>query len=255
MEDVRGCLRFADHFSGYAAEYAKFRPDYPDALFEYLALLAPARRRAWDCATGSGQAALALARHFDEVVGSDASARQIESATLHSRVRYRVAFAEASGLEDASVDLVAVAQSLHWFDRERFWNEARRVLVPDGILAVWCYDLLRVAPEVDEVVDHLYREVVGPYWPPERALFEQGYRTLDFPFEEASPPAFVMEKRWSLPEVLGYIGTWSATHRYAEAEGKDPLDRIREDLTAAWGPPDRIRSVRWDLDLRVGRNR
>ncbi len=159
---------FADHFSAASADYARYRPDYPDRLFAYLADRAPGRRRAWDCATGNGQAARGLARHFAEVIATDASAQQIASAPPHRRVSYRVAPAEDSGLPDESVELITVAQALHWFDRPRFWPEARRVLVPRGVIAVWCYDLLSIDAEVDAVVGRLYRDVVGPYWPPER---------------------------------------------------------------------------------------
>src|SRR5438132_5354114 len=99
-------MKFKDHFSGLAAEYAKFRPHYPDELFEYLALISPRRELAWDCATGNGQAAVGLARHFDRVTATDASAQQIESAEPDERISYRVAPAEASAIDSASVDLI-----------------------------------------------------------------------------------------------------------------------------------------------------
>jgi ubiquinone/menaquinone biosynthesis C-methylase UbiE len=249
---MSGSPTFPDHFSAAAAEYARRRPDYPRRLFAYLAGLAPARRRAWDCATGSGQAALGLARHFAEVVATDASERQIACARPHRRVRYRVAAAEESGIEPESVDLVTAAQAVHWFGQERFWREARRVLVPGGVIAIWCYDLLRVGQEVDAVIRRLYR-IVGRYWPPERAVVERGYRSLDFPFAEEAAAPFRMEKRWSLEHLLGYLGTWSAARRYSEAVGKDPIGLVREDLARAWGSPGRVRRVFWDLDLRVGR--
>jgi SAM-dependent methyltransferase len=245
--------KFPDYFSAGATEYARWRPDYPDRLFGYLAGLAPARRRAWDCATGSGQAAVTLARHFREVIATDASERQISHARRHPRVLYRVAAAERSGIEAGSIDLVTVAQALHWFDRPRFWREARRVLVPGGMIAIWCYDLLHVSEEVDAVVHHLYREIVGPYWPPERSLVERGYGKLEFPFAEQTVPIFWMERRWSLDDLVGYLGTWSAARRFAEARGENPVERVREDLASAWGPFGRLRRVRWKLEPRVGR--
>ena len=248
-------LNARDHFSGHAADYARYRPDYPDALFAWLASQAPARRRAWDCATGSGQAAMRLAEHFEEVVATDASARQIEEARPHARVTYSVAPAERSGLESGSVDLVTVAQALHWFDLERFWAEATRVCAPGAVVAVWCYDLLRVAPEIDAVLVHLYRDVVGPYWPPERAIVEHGYGSLSFPFDEIRAPSFAMEKLWTLPELVGYVRTWSATRRYMAENGMDPLAdvEIEGTLRSAWGDPERQRTAMWDLDLRVGK--
>ena len=112
---------FSDHFAAVAAAYADFRPRYPAALLAWLAEHAPARTLAWDCATGSGQAALDLAPHFARVIATDASAAQIATAPAHPGVEYRLAPAEASGLADASIDLITVAQALHWFDLERFY--------------------------------------------------------------------------------------------------------------------------------------
>ena len=244
---------FADHFSGRAGDYARYRPDYPRALFEFLARLAPGRGTAWDCATGSGQAALGLAGSFDAVVATDASLNQIASAARHRRVHYAVAPAERAPLPSGSVALVAAAQALHWFDRARFWAEARRVLVPGGVVAVWSYHGFHVTPEVEAVVHRLYKEIVGPYWPPERALVERGYGALEFPFAPVEPPPLRLEKPWDLPAVMGYLRTWSAVQRYEAARGRDPLDLIREELAAAWGPPERVRSFQWDLDLRIGR--
>lgn len=242
---------FKDHFSGHADRYARYRPDYPDALFRWLADAAPARERAWDCATGNGQAAVALAEHFAEVAATDASAEQVRSAFPHPRVAYRVAPAEASGLADASVDLVTVAQALHWFDAPAFFAEARRVLRPGGVLAVWAYEVFRVSPNVDAVVDHLYRDVVGPYWPPERKAIEEGYRGYTLPFEPVAAPPFEMEKRWTAEEVFGYLRTWSAVAKFIGANGFGPVERIAPELAAAWGGG--AREVRWPLVLLVGR--
>src|SRR5262245_38403499 len=124
---------FKDHFSTVASNYALYRPRYPAELFAYLATLVPTCEFAWDCATGSGQAAVALAAHFKRVIATDASATQIANGETHPRVEYRVAPAEQSGLAAASVDLLTVAQALHWFDLPRFFVEANRVLRPRGV--------------------------------------------------------------------------------------------------------------------------
>jgi SAM-dependent methyltransferase len=255
MVDGEPSISFLDHFSGHAADYARFRPDYPDSLFDYLASISPARRMAWDCATGNGQAARALADRFARVIATDASAGQIAQAVLHPRVEYRVSSAEASGLPDGAADLVTVAQALHWFDRPLFWEEARRVLAPGGAIAVWAYDLLRVDPAVDVSVRRLAREIVGPFLPPERRLVDAGYAAIEFPFREISAPGFVMEKLWSLADLLGYLRTWSATRRYAAALHEDPVSRVEPELSAAWGDPAQPRRATWPLDLRVGLSR
>ncbi|HEU4452300.1 MAG TPA: class I SAM-dependent methyltransferase [Longimicrobium sp.] len=242
---------FKDHFSRHADAYARYRPDYPAALFAWLARLAPKTNRAWDCATGSGQAAAALAEHFAEVVATDASEEQVRNARPHPRVEYRTAPAERSGLEDGSVDLITVAQALHWFDLPAFYAEADRVLVPGGALAVWAYELFRATPEIDAAVNRLYRDIVGPYWPPDRKVIETGYAGIELPFERVEAPPFWMEKRWSADDAAGYLGTWSATRRYVEANGHDPVPLIADELAAAWGPGERI--VRWPLILLVSR--
>ena len=245
---------FPDHFSGVAGAYAEHRPQYPTRLFEWLAGLAPRRELAWDCGTGSGQAALGLAPHFVRVVATDASAAQIAAARPHPRVQYRVAPAESSGLAPGTVDLITVGQALHWFNRAAFYAEARRILRPDGLVAVWTYSGCRLPdPGTDEVHRRFYTETVGRYWPAARALVEAGYRTIEFPFEEIAPPVFEMEAEWTLASFLGYIGTWSAVTRFREARGFDPVERLAADLRPLWGDPEASRRVRWPLALRVGR--
>jgi SAM-dependent methyltransferase len=244
---------FKDHFSGHAADYRRFRPTYPPELFAFVAGAAAGRALAWDCGTGSGQAAVALAGHFDRVFATDASAEQVGNAEPHPKVEYAVAPAEACPLPDSSADAVTVAQALHWFDFDRFYAEVKRVLKPGGALAVWTYDLHAVNAAVDPVLGRLQAEYVGPYWPPERALVDAGYRTIPFPFEEVPAPAFEMTAEWDLPTLLGYMNTWSATKRFEKAHGFNPLERLEGDFAAAWGDPVAPRTVRWKLALRVGR--
>lgn len=245
--------RFPDYFSGVSAGYAAFRPRYPDALFALLAEAAPAREAAWDCATGNGQAAIGLARHFAHVIATDASAAQIAHATPHPHVTYRVARAEASDLGDRSVDLVTAAQAVHWFDRPRFWAEARRVLRPRGVVAVWTYWFFSIAPELDGIVQRFYKDTVGPFWPPERKLTEDRYRTIEFPFTEFRVPEFTIEQRLTLEDVAGYIRTWSATRGFVQRHGRDPVIDLVRELAPLWGEPQTPRLGRWPVAVRAGR--
>lgn len=246
---------FHDHFSSVAGRYADFRPHYPAELFDYLATLAPRTSLVWDCAAGNGQATIDLAARFDKVVGTDASREQIASATPHHGVEYRVALAEQSGLPDRSVGLLTVAQALHWFDLGKFWPEARRVLTQTGVIAVWAYGVNEVQGEaVNQLAQEFYSSTVGPYWPPERKLVEEGYRTVPFPFERISPPAFCMEARWTLDQLLGYFSTWSATNRFMKATGCNPLEPLSKALARVWGEPETRRLITWPLALLVGRN-
>jgi len=248
---------FKDHFSGHAADYRTSRPLYPGALYAWLAHQAPARALAWDAGCGNGQASVALAAHFAQVVGTDASAAQIANAEARENVRYRVEPAETTAFADASVDLITVAQALHWFDLPRFGAEALRVAKPGAVLAAWTYALCAITPAVDAVVMQLYQDVVGPYWPPERRHTENGYAELALPFVPLPAPAFAMTATWTLPQFLAYLQTWSATQRYRAAEGRDPITVIEPALTRAWQapdqPPEQPRLIRWPLTLRAGR--
>jgi ubiquinone/menaquinone biosynthesis C-methylase UbiE len=211
---------------------------------------------AWDCATGSGQAAVALAARFDRVLGTDASAAQIAAAQMHPRVEYRVAPAEASGLPDASADLVTVAQALHWLDRPAFYAEARRVLRAGGLVAAWTYGAsVFDDPRADAAHRRFYSDTVGPFWPAERALVESGYRTIEFPFEPIDAPEFEMQAEWSLSSFLGYVGTWSAVTRFRRERGYDPVAELGDELRRLWGNPETPRRIRWPLALKVGQAR
>ena len=141
---------------------------------------------------------------FDRVIATDASEKQISNAQSHKIVEYRVAPAENSSIESGTIDLIMVAQALHWFDLDRFYAEARRVLKSDGVLAASAYNLLHVEPAIDEVVNRYYYEVVGPFWPPERKLVEQ-FADLHFPFHKVDAPNFEMTAQWNLDHLPGYL--------------------------------------------------
>jgi SAM-dependent methyltransferase len=244
---------FKDHFSDHAVDYARYRPDYPAALYEFLAKVVKRHELAWDCGTGSGQAALGLTRYFDRVIATDPSAEQIQNAARHEKVSYFVAPAEQTEIPSHSVDLVTVAQAVHWFDMERFYQEARRVLKPDGMLAIWCYGLTRVNPAVDKVVQHYYTNIVGPYWPPERRYIDEKYETIPFPFAELPTPEFYIKAEWDLNEFMGYLHTWSATRRFQQKNEQNPINIVHRLLAKTWGEPQTRQTVRSPLYLRLGK--
>jgi SAM-dependent methyltransferase len=246
-------MSFKDHFSDHAGAYARYRPDYPAELFAYLASLTPRREVALDCATGSGQAALGLADHFALVVASDGSVSQLQSAQRHPHIAYVGNLAEQPALRDGTVDLVVAAQAAHWFDHERFYPAAKRVLRKGGAVALWTYGLAYVEPQIDAIVRHFYRNVVGSYWPPERRWVESAYRDLPFPLQEVGAPTFQLNLQWDLESLIGYLGTWSAVQRYRRATGEDPLPALRAEIAPYWPSPVETRPVTWPLHLRVGR--
>ncbi len=244
---------FRDHFSGHAGAYADARPGYPDGLFDWLARQCLRTALVWDAGCGNGQASVALAAHFDAVFASDPSAPQIASAIANSRVRYAVEPAENCSLADDSADLVTVAQAYHWFAHDVFCSQARRVLRPGGVVALWTYADSTVSPDVDVVFDALNNGIVLEDWPPEREHVINRYRDLPFPFEPIDAPAFQMASAWTLPQYLAYLRSWSASQRHQKRTGRDPVSQIESEMAGAWGDPTAQRTVRWPLSLRVGR--
>lgn len=244
-------MAFKDLFSGHAADYARFRPSYPPELFAWLAEVSPGRDLAVDLGTGNGQAAVSLAEHFERVIGIEPSAEQLAHAHGDPQVEYRVATAEVTGLTDDLADLLLAAQAFHWFDTGLFFAEARRLLRPGGVLALVSYALSRITPEVDAVVDELYRRL-DPFWEPERRMVEDGYASVEVPFAELQAPAFAMRSAWAVDDLIGYLGTWSAL-RKAQATGeRDPLIEVRSRLAVAWGTAPQREAV-WPLSVRAFR--
>lgn len=246
-------MSFKDHFSRLASGYFTYRPRYPKELFDYLASLVTRHNCAWDCATGNGQAAHGLAQHFDEVIATDASEQQLANAVEHEKITYKITVAEKTDIESDSIDLITVAQALHWFDLNRFYREAKRVLKPDGVIAVWVYRFIYVSDEVDPLLEEFHEGVIKPYWSPENGIADERFLSIPFPFEEIQPPPIYMEANWDLEHMKGFLGTWSATQRYKDQHNADPVEIIADRLKRAWGDPSTQKKISWPLILRVGR--
>lgn len=244
---------FSDHFSGHAATYRKHRPRYPEQLFRIVADHAPARTAVWDCGCGNGQASLGLARHFGIVYATDASPEQIAEAEPHPRIAYSVARAENSGLPDASVDAVLVAQALHWFDVERFYDEVERVARRGALFLAITYQLAEITPQIDPILRRFHEETLAPWWPPERAHVDNGYRDIPRRFPAVDLPPVEMRAEWTLNRLMAYLDTWSAVQRMKAETGEDPLPALREALLPAWGEPETVRPLRWPIVMLSGR--
>ncbi len=244
---------FKDRFSNHASAYRLYRPLYPAALFEHLASLAPMRESAWDCATGNGQSAICLSKFFKQVYATDASREQITHAIQKPNIIYSVSPAHSAPLPDNSVDLVTVAQAIHWFDNERFYREVCRVLKKDGIVAAWAYHLPTIDLEIDGIIQTLYSEILGQFWEKEISHILSEYRELYFPFTILPSPSFSMKTSWSLDQLIGYLQTWSALDPYRERYGKNPVERIVPKLLSAWGHPSLSRKIIWPIILKIGK--
>lgn len=242
-----------DNFSVQAAQYALFRPGYPAALFDFLFGQCQAFDHAWDCATGNGQMAMALAQRFREVDATDISENQLKNATPGPNIRYRIGRAEAPDFPDHSLDLITVGQAAHWFDFARFYPEANRVLKPGGILALVGYNLLKVNEKIDYVITHFYQNTLSGCWDAERRLVEEAYQTIPFPYADIRLPEMATEYRWTLDDLLGYLSTWSAVQHYVRKNGHSPVDEsLRKALETAW-PAAEKQTVRFPIFARVGR--
>jgi SAM-dependent methyltransferase len=248
-------MTYEDHFSCLASAYAEYRPQYPGELYAYLAGLSPGKELAWDCGTGSGQAALGLVEHFQRVWATDASAGQLAHAHRHPRVFYQASLAGHSGLPRRSVDLVTAAEALHWFDLDAFYAEVQRVLKPDGVMAAWCYQLPHIEARIDALLLAYFQDVLGPYWAPGIRLVSERYQTIPFPFEEVEPPSFEMRSLWNLEALFGFLSSWSANKRFIEANGFHPLEQIQGELERSWGESGKIKPIIWPLCFRIGIHR
>lgn len=241
-----------DYFSNQSSAYAAFRPTYPEALYDFVFSHLEKRINAWDCATGSGQVAGHLAQHFNAVYATDISQQQIEHAFRARNIFYSVCAAEKTIFDDRTFDLITVAQALHWFDMDAFYEEVSRTGKPGSLLAVWGYSLLNIDPLLDELFLEFYTTKTGPFWDPARKLVENHYRDIPFPFQSIACPEFRISVKWSLDQFTGYLASWSATQNYIRTHGIDPVVEFRESLLSLWKPDER-KLVTFPVFMKLGR--
>ena len=249
---------YNDYFSTQAREYKKFRPQYPQELYEFLGADLKRDSVILDCATGNGQAALGMLEASDvRAIGIDVSFEQLSNAPTRSNCCWIRSSAEKLPIASASIDLAIVAQALHWFNFAKFFPEIKRVLKPGGRIAVWTYSLLAVCAHfpapIECVIRWFYHEVVGEYWPAERRWVDDEYRSIPFPFTELRAPQFSIKLTWAYQDLVGYISSWSAVQLYAKQLRKSPLPLLENRLTAVWPAENYKISFAWPLALRLGR--
>ncbi|MDX2000985.1 MAG: class I SAM-dependent methyltransferase [Chitinophagales bacterium] len=240
-------MNFKDYFSTQAIDYAKYRPDYPAALFDFIFSKVHHQGKAWDCATGNGQVAIKLAERFEQVVATDASEKQIASAMAYKNVTYQVVAAEQSGFADELFDLITVGQALHWFHFDQFFTEVKRVAKPGCFFIAFGYGDNFIEPNIDKVVQWFSNDLLGGYWPKERQYIDDSYLTIPFPFKQVEMPAMYISKNWDLADLMGYFSTWSSTNLYIKQNGSNPLQLLSPRLLDVWGEPTQKRLVQWPL--------
>jgi SAM-dependent methyltransferase len=242
-----------DLFSKQAATYAQFRPTYPTELFDFVLQNVENKQIAWDCATGNGQAAKVLAQHFEQVVATDMSQKQIDNAAQSDNIVYSVAKAKATDFADNTFDLITVAQAVHWFDFDKFYAEARRVAKPNATLAIWGYGIMYFDnEEVDKLIQNFYHNVTGKYWDAERRHLDEGYRTVPFPFEAIETPNFEMTFNWHRYELEGFLNSWSSIQHFIKANGYNPISDLMLDIDAVWDEFNR-ESVHFPVFMKMGK--
>jgi SAM-dependent methyltransferase len=242
-----------DNFSTQAIQYAKFRPTYPSMLYDWIKVNLKCKALAWDCATGNGQVATELAKFFDQVIATDISAKQLENAVKTNHLHYRIESAEETSFADHSVNLITVGQAIHWFKFDQFFAEVKRVLKPDGLFIAFGYELMKITPSIDIIINKFYSDIIGIYWDEERMHIEKQYETIPFPLNEIQVPPMEIVVTWEFPQLIGYLETWSAVQHYIKANGQNPLELVMADLMDAWGVKI-AHSVHFPLIIKAGRH-
>lgn len=245
---------FIDNFSTQSKEYSFSRPTYPESLFEFLYTVTTHNNLAWDCATGNGQAAIGLSKYFKKVIASDASKNQIRHGFQRENIDYKVFSAEYPELDRDSVDIVTVAQGLHWFNLDNFYNNVKRVGKKGGIIAVWSYDMHKINPQIDKVTSRLDidGEILGNYWDKETKYVKEKYKTIPFPFTEIPVPLFKTTSFWNLRQLWEYMKTWSSVKKYYSENQQDPLDLVKPEVKTLWGEDHNKKEITWNINMRVG---
>lgn len=240
-----------DNFSAQADLYAQYRPAYPADLFNYIVSFVDNKDTAWDCGTGNGQSAAELSRHFKKVIATDISSKQIANAEKKNNIIYSIEPAEDTSIETGSINLVTVAQAIHWFNFEKFYKEVKRVAAPGAFIAVWAYSLLKIDEQIDQIIHDYHFNFLGNYWDAERKYVDDEYRNIPFPFQKINAPQFVIEKYWSLAVLEGYLNTWSALQKYIQVNGSNPVPGIIHSVKAHWGSGERKKII-FPIHLLIG---
>jgi SAM-dependent methyltransferase len=239
-----------DNFSNQAEVYAKYRPQYPPELFQYILSFVKEKKLAWDCGTGNGQTAKELSKYFENVYATDISSKQIEHAAKEKNICYAIEPAEQTNIEDSTIDLITVSQALHWFDFDKFYDEVKRVSKQNGVIAVWTYSLLKIDPVTDALINNYHFNTLHDYWDKERKYVDDAYTTIPFPFEQISSPEFSIELNWNVDDLEGYLNTWSALQKFIKENNYNPVPDLMKEIKRNW-PASETRKTIFPIYLKL----
>jgi ubiquinone/menaquinone biosynthesis C-methylase UbiE len=199
--------------------------------------------------SGTGQVAAVLAEKFRHVHGIDASATMLASAVQKPNIQYHCSKGEdLSALPSASVDVLTVAQAMHWFDQPKFFSEVKRVLKPRGTFAAVGYsfvifeDYPRATQRIIDLGDQ--PDQLGTCWDWGRLILDNMYKSIDVPMKNVERHYFpkhkegwpqVMDGQVTMEHFRNYIKTWSSYKNYSEKYPERPdivdetIDKIMEE--------------------------
>ena len=242
-----------DIFSIKSDCYARYRPQYPRQLFDFILTHVEKKELALDCGTGNGQSANILAEHFKKVYGIDISSSQIDNAVRKANIEYIICPAEQTPFPANTFNLITVATAVHWFQFDTFYREIKRVAADKCVIACWGYNLLKTdRPDLNKMLHSFYWETLAGYWDKERKFVEQDYSSIPFPFDEIKNPGFVHYVEWSPLELEGYLNTWSAVHNYIKKTGSNPVTDLIKMVYQKF-EPDTVFAITFPLFMRMGR--
>lgn len=246
-------LSMKDRFSSVAQQYAQYRPQYPQSLYNFLLQHVQHTTKALDVGTGNGQVAAVLADHFSQVYATDISSKQLSYATNKPNIIYQCEPAEQTSFANHTFDLVVCAQAIHWFNVQRFFAEVHRILQPDGLVAIWGYGLITTAGELNIIISTFYHQLKD-YWDKERRHIDEAYANIPFPFAAIECPPFTIDVQWTRQQLIGYLSTWSAVKAYIEKHAEDPVQAIATAIYAIWND-ESARQFSFPVFMKAGRPR
>ncbi|SCV00150.1 LANO_0F05446g1_1 [Lachancea nothofagi CBS 11611] len=272
--------------------YQKNRPTYPESLYEAIKSYHDGVSEiAIDIGCGTGISTFPLLRYFSKVFGLDPSPTMLTPANKckedlkpedRSRIEFKVCAAEklSTLFNEDSIDIVVGAESIHWVDHRRFFEEAHRVLRPHGTIAYWFYvePIFLDFPEANEIYEkYVYEDpaYMGPLWKPGKEylrLFGETIRIPDDKFyeikkhiyrplkSEHKTAYFEQRNSYTLGDFRRYLRSWSAYHTWQQIHGgpdRDIAEMLIDELKLKcnWGEETTKLRVEWGTAYYMARKR